>query len=313
VAVAELLRVAWRTVGRMLTRVAEETGANLDRLEGLGRIGLRAKVSALEEALRGFFTDHHAAILQMMLDNIDRHSEQIAALDTTLEAAVAPFAQQVAQLDEITGVGVTAAQELIAEVGVDMGRFPSHAHLVSWGQVLPPGPRVGRQEETQGSRQGQPVAGRDAGNIVAAAARTDSFLGARSRRIAKRRGKQKAIVAVGNSVPVIVYHLLGDPEAQFHDLGAEHYEVRIDKQRRAQPRRPAPSRHRPAHRDPRGQGRHRPTRGRLTIPNPRTPSNTADGSPSSAQAILYFRVRRRPIASDRGEQLHPRSHPSTPH
>jgi transposase len=71
------------------------------------------------------------------------------------------------------------------------------------------------------------------GNIVATAARTDSFLGARYRRIAKRRGNQKAMVATGNSVQVIVYHLLSDPEARFSDLGAEHYNARIDKQRRA--------------------------------------------------------------------------------
>jgi transposase len=71
------------------------------------------------------------------------------------------------------------------------------------------------------------------GNIVAVAARTDSFLGARYRRIAKRRGQQKAIVATGNSVLVIVYHLLCDPDTRFHDLGAEHYDLRIDKQRRA--------------------------------------------------------------------------------
>jgi hypothetical protein len=71
------------------------------------------------------------------------------------------------------------------------------------------------------------------GNIVAVAARTDSFLGARYRRIAKRRGKQKAIVAVGNSVLVIVYHLLADPSASFVDLGGDHYQSRINHDRRA--------------------------------------------------------------------------------
>jgi transposase len=71
------------------------------------------------------------------------------------------------------------------------------------------------------------------GNIVATAARTDSFLGARYRRIAKRRGKQKAIVATGNLVLVIVYHLLGDPAARFGELGADHDDARINKQRRA--------------------------------------------------------------------------------
>src|SRR6266540_4749670 len=106
-------------------------------LAQLARRRLRAKIAALEEALRGFFSDHHAVILRMMLDNIDRLSEQIAALDTTIAEAIAPFAVQVAQLDQITGVGVTAAQELIAELGVDMGRFPSAAHLMSWAKFCP--------------------------------------------------------------------------------------------------------------------------------------------------------------------------------
>jgi transposase len=79
-------------------------------LAQLARRRLRGKIAALEEALRGFFTDHHAVILRMMLDNTDRLSEQVAALDTTIEQAIAPFAAQVAQLDEITGVGVTTAR-----------------------------------------------------------------------------------------------------------------------------------------------------------------------------------------------------------
>jgi transposase len=93
-------------------------------LAQMAKARMRAKLAELEEALRGFFTDHHAAILRMMLDNIDRHSAQIAALDTKIEQAIAPFARQVAQLDEITGVGATAAQELIAEVGVDRAASP---------------------------------------------------------------------------------------------------------------------------------------------------------------------------------------------
>jgi transposase len=202
-------------------------------LAQMAKARMRAKLAELEEALRGFFTDHHAAILRMMLDNIDRLSEQIAALDATIETAIAPFARQVAQLDEITGVGVTAAQELIAEVGVDMGRFPSHAHLVSWAKFCPQVHESAGKTKPKGRGRGNPWLAGTLGNIVATAARTDSFLGARYRRIAKRRGTQKAMVATGNSVLVIVYHLLGDPEARFGDLGADHYDARINKHRRA--------------------------------------------------------------------------------
>jgi transposase len=202
-------------------------------LAQLARRRLRAKLAALEEALRGFFTDHHAVILQMMLDNIDRLSQQIAALDTTIEEAITPFAAQVAQLDAITGVGLTAAQELIAEVGVDMGRFPSAAHLVSWAKFCPQVHESAGRTKPKGRGKGNPWLAGTLGNIVATAARTDSFLGARYRRIAKRRGKQKAIVATGNSVLVIVYHLLADPTATFVDLGGDHYLSRINHERRA--------------------------------------------------------------------------------
>jgi transposase len=202
-------------------------------LAQLAKRRLRAKIAALEEALRGFFTDHHAVILRMMLDNIDRLSEQIAALDATIEQAIAPFAAQVTQLDEVTGVGVTAAQELIAEVGVDMGRFPSAAHLVSWAKFCPQVHESAGRKKPKGRGKGNPWLAGTLGNIVATAARTDSFLGARYRRIAKRRGKQKAIVAVGNSVLVIVYHLLADPAATFADLGGDHYQSRINHERRA--------------------------------------------------------------------------------
>jgi transposase len=202
-------------------------------LAQLARRRLRAKLGALEEALRGFFTDHHGVILRMMLDNIDRLSEQIDALDTTIEQAIVPFAAQVAQLDEVTGIGRTAAQELIAEIGVDMGRFASAAHLVSWAKFCPQTHESAGKAKPKGRGKGNPWLAGTLGNIVATAARTDSFLGARYRRIARRRSKQKAMVAAGNSVLVIVYHLLSDPQARFTDLGAEHYNTRIDKQRKA--------------------------------------------------------------------------------
>jgi hypothetical protein len=98
---------------------------------------MRKKISVLQEALTGHFRDHHGYLLRMMLDRIDGLSAQIEALTGRIEEAIAPFARQVAQLDEITGVGRTGAQELIAEIGVDMTRFPTAAHLVSWAKYAP--------------------------------------------------------------------------------------------------------------------------------------------------------------------------------
>ena len=101
----------------------------------------RKKTEALEEALRGFFTHHHATMLRMMLDNTDRISAQIAALDAEeIEAVIAPFLQQVTQLAGLPGVDAVAAAELIGEVGVDMSRFPQRGASGVVGQVLPAAP-----------------------------------------------------------------------------------------------------------------------------------------------------------------------------
>ena len=107
------------------------------RLARLARARLRAKLQALEEAFHGRFSDHHAFLLQTMLDRIDQTSADIAAVEATIEAAIAPFAGAVDRLDEICGVGRSAAQVIIAEIGVDMGRFPTPGHMVSWARFAP--------------------------------------------------------------------------------------------------------------------------------------------------------------------------------
>jgi transposase len=193
----------------------------------------RNKTAQLEEALRGFFTDHHAAILRMMLDNTDRISAQIATLDARIEEAIGPFSAQAARLVEIPGVDTVAAAELIVEIGADMTRFPSDAHLVSWAKFCPQTHESAGKSRSKGRGKGNPWLAGTLGRIAFANSRADTFLGARYRRLARRRGKQKAIVATGNSVLTVVYHLLSNPEATFCDLGPGYYESRINKHRRA--------------------------------------------------------------------------------
>jgi len=106
-------------------------------LARLARGTLRNKTRILEDALTGHFNDHHGFLCQMMLERIDGLTAQIGQLDARVEQAIAPFARQVTQLDEIAGVGTTSAQELIAEIGVDMSRFPTAGHLVSWAKFAP--------------------------------------------------------------------------------------------------------------------------------------------------------------------------------
>jgi transposase len=203
-----------------------------ERLAQLARARMRAKRSLLEEAFTGFFTDHHAFLLARMLDRIDALGADIAVLDARIEALLGPFAQVVDRLDEIPGVGQTAAQLLVAEIGVDMIRFPTAGHLVSWAKFAPGVKEsAGKRKGTATTGHGNPYLARVLGEAAVAAGRTDTFLGERYRRIARRRGANKAIVAVGRSILVIVWHLLADPNARFCDLGAGFYDTRVNADR----------------------------------------------------------------------------------
>jgi transposase len=202
-------------------------------LAQLARSRMRVKIPILEEALRGRFTDHHAFLLRTMLARIDETSADIAAVETRIEELVAPFGSAVQRLDEIAGVGPTAAHIIIAEIGVDMTRFPTPAHLCSWARFAPGVKEsAGRQKGNAGTGHGNRYLARVLGEIAVGASRTDTFLGERYRRIARRRGKKKALVAVGRSVLVIVWHLLSDPQERYHDLGADFYDNRLSPQRK---------------------------------------------------------------------------------
>ena len=193
---------------------------------------MRRKIPVLREALTGHFEDHHAFLCRRMLDRIDTLAVDIAALDTRIEQLIAPFAQAAARLDEITGVGERAAQELVAEIGVNMTVFPTAAHLVSWAKFAPIEASSAGRKKGGSTGKGNPWLAGTLGEIVAAAARTDTFLGERYRRLVRRRGRKRAVVAVGNSVLTIIWHLLSDPGARYHDLGADYHQSRLDKGRR---------------------------------------------------------------------------------
>lgn len=125
----------------------------------------------------------------------------------------ASFASAVERLDEIPGIGPAAAAVIIAEVGLDMSRFPTAAHLASWAKFAPGVKESAGKKKDKGSTgHGNRYLARVLGEAVVGAARTDSFPGERYRRIARRRGAKKAIVAVGRSILVIVWHLLSDPK-----------------------------------------------------------------------------------------------------
>jgi transposase len=226
-------------------------------LAGLARGRMRSKNAALIQSLTGRFDGHHAELTRMLLNQIDALTSQIDTLTGRIDQMLAelPAAQgvdadgttgpgaghaadaavlpAVDRLEQITGIGRSGAQAIIAEVGLDMSRFPTAGHLVSWAKLSPRTIQSGPVTRTGRTGKGNPYLKGVLGEAAATAARTDTFLGERYRRIVKRRGKLKALVAVARSILVIVWELLTDPAARYHDLGSDYYTVRTDKAHKA--------------------------------------------------------------------------------
>src|SRR4051795_6980194 len=189
VVVSDLFGVSGRAMMAALIAGERDPAA----LAGLARGSLRSKTARLTEALTGRFTEHHAFLLAQMLHRVDAVTADIATVQDRIDAQVAPFAQAVARLDEIPGVGVTAAQTIIAEIGLDMSRFPTPAHLASWAHFAPGvSESAGRPKGNAGTGHANRYLARVLGAAAVAAGRTDTFLGERYRRIAHRRGKKRA-------------------------------------------------------------------------------------------------------------------------
>jgi transposase len=217
---------------------------------------MRAKRKELAEALDGRFEEHHAELARILLDQIDALTRQIDQLSARAGELIAqiPAAQgidadgstgpgagrgpdaavlpAVARLDEITGCGIIAAQAIIAEVGLDMTVFGTPGRLVSWAKRCPQTRQSGKKTSAGKAGKGNPWLNGILGEIAASASRTDTFLGERYRRLARRRGKRKALAAIARSILVIIFHLLADPAARFRDLGPDHYDNRVSRDRK---------------------------------------------------------------------------------
>lgn len=223
-------------------------------LAELAKGRLRVKHAALIEALTGRFDAHHGELLAILLGQIDSLTAQIERIDTRAEQLIAampaarapasdgdgsaggkpPYLNAVDRLDEITGIGRHAAQTIIAEVGLSMAVFPTSGHLVSWAKLTPRAIQSGTTSRAGKTGKGNRYLKSVLGEAATAAGRTNTFLGARYRRLARRAGKQKAIVAVARSILVIVWQLLADPTSRYHDLGPQHYDSRVRTDRRRQ-------------------------------------------------------------------------------
>jgi transposase len=221
-------------------------------LAGLARTRMRAKHAALVEALTGMFAGHHGEIARMLLDQIAFCDAGIARLTMLISEQLAmisdargvdadgttgpgagtsddaPVLSAVARLDQVPGISAELAASIIGETGLDMTRFKTAGHLVSWAGLCPRAHQSGSRAR-DGKGHGSSYLRGYLGQAAIAAARTPTFPGERYARIARRRGTAKAQVAVARSILVIIWHLLASPEARFADLGPGWHENKIRK------------------------------------------------------------------------------------
>jgi len=199
---------------------------NPKALARLARKRARAKIPQLEEALEGtdFVTGAHAGLLRAMLERIDRADAEIARLSQVIEDLLAPYEEQLQQAESMPGWGRRAAQDVIAETGTGMSRFPTPGHLASWAGRTPldhqSGARRGRARRKHGNR----YIGAVTGETAVAAGKTDTREGARHRRLARKRGKAKACAATGNTQMRVFRALLSRPGSRYEDPGAGWYD-----------------------------------------------------------------------------------------
>ncbi len=231
--------VATDVLGKAARRMLEALIAGERDPEVLAQMALtrmRPKIPELRQALVGRFDDHHGLLLRMHLDHVDHLSALVDRLDEEVDRLMAPFAEAATRLLSIPGVAKRSAEVIVAEIGVDMGRFPTPAHLASWAGLCPGNHESAGKRSSGRARKGNAVLRAAMCEAAWAASHTrDSYLAAQYRRFKRRFGTKsetKAIFAVAHSMIVIVWHVLADAQTTYDELGSDYFERRTDAEAR---------------------------------------------------------------------------------
>jgi transposase len=199
-----------------------------EALAELARGKLRGKIPDLKRALQGHITPHHQFMLEQLLDHLDHLEQQLGQFHQRIEEALRPFVDEATfdRLDAIPGVNRETIENVVAEIGVDMQQFPTAGHLASWAGICPGNEESAGKRKRSRTTKGDVWLRRALCQAAWAAARKkDSYLQAQYRRLAGRRGKKRAAMAVGHSLLVVIYALLKDPDLQYHDLGGNYFDT----------------------------------------------------------------------------------------
>jgi transposase len=201
------------------------------RLAELSKGRMRAKKTELAAALAGRFAAHHGVVARQILDHIAFLDTSIAALSDQIVQRTTPFEPAIALLCAIPGWGTTTAEVFIAETGGDMSVFPTPGQLAAWSGMAPGSHQSAGKRRPARARPGNRWLGRGLLEAARAAGRTNNtYLGAQYRRIANRRGPNKAAVAVAHSMTISAWHMLSTGET-YHDLGPDYFTNRLDRER----------------------------------------------------------------------------------
>ena len=208
--------------------IAGETDPSV--LAELARGRMRSKREVLAQAVVGRFTPHHAFLITEQLSQLDYLEEAVERVSAEIAQRLQAEQEALALLDTIPGVGQRAAEIIVAEIGTDMARFPSAKHLTSWAGMCPGNKESGGKRLSGKTRKGNPWLRQVLIEVAHAASKTkDTYLSAQYRRLASRRGKQRALVALGHSILVMVYHIVSR-RRPYRELGPLYFDI-LDRQR----------------------------------------------------------------------------------
>jgi len=218
----DLMGVSGREMLRAIIAGKEDPAALADLAKGR----LRNKIEELEKALTGHVRASHRLLLRMHLEHIDELNQRISELDEEIDRLMRPFDQDnlIERLDGITGVSQQTIEVVISEIGIDMNRFPSHRHLASWAGLAPGKNESGGRNRSSRTPKGNKYLRTALVEAAHAAGRSqDTYLGEQYRRLARRRGKKRAAVAVAHSILVIMYHMIKNG-TEYQERGSTYFD-----------------------------------------------------------------------------------------
>lgn len=208
----------------MLAALLQDAAQDPKQIAELAKGRMREKKPELALALEGRFRPHHTKLLQRILSHIDFLTQRIVECEQEIDELCRPFAEVLERLDGITGMNLRSAQDVVAEIGLDMNQFPSHKHLCSWAGVSPGNNESAGRRKRARTKKGNKWLTAILVQCAQAAGHTkNTYLGAQFRRFAGRKGKNKAAVIVAHSILEAAYFVIRD-QVSYQDLGPQHFD-----------------------------------------------------------------------------------------